>query len=209
MPDRIQGRIDAHAGPSQSRTINRGVSRNADSRYRGHMGHSFIRKSIGARIMGLAAAATMTLGAAACSSDEPAEEAPADNAATTTETTETTTPNAESETREAPPAGESETGGEPFTTTQGSTTITVTPGSPVPLNETMTVAWNSEGHASCGTILTLTTPDGMLLRFDPDAGCSGEFSESLMESLGATAGTWTLSLMGTPDGDIEVPIDVS
>ena len=201
MPERIQGRIDAHAGPSQSTTINRGFSHNADSRYRGHMGHSFMSESIGAKIMGLAAAATMTLGAAACSSDEPAEEAPADNAATT--------PNAESETREAPPAGESETGGEPLTTTQGSTTITVTPGSPVPLNETMTVAWNSEGHASCGTILTLTTPDDMLLRFDPDAGCSGEFSESLMESLGATAGTWTLSLMGTPDGDIEVPIDVS
>ncbi|AYJ32594.1 hypothetical protein D4R08_03950 [Corynebacterium xerosis] len=156
--------------------------------------------------MGLAAAATMTLGAAACSSDEPAEEAPADNAATTTETTSTI---AESEAREAPPAGESEAMGEPFTTTQGSTTITVTPGNPVPLNETMTVAWNSEGHASCGTIVTLTTPDDMLLRFDPDAGCSGEFSESLMERLGATAGTWTLSLMGTPDGDIEVPIDVS
>ncbi|WP_162986115.1 hypothetical protein [Corynebacterium xerosis] len=206
MPERIQGRIDAHAGPSQSTTINRGFSHNADSRYRGHMGHSFMRKSIGARIMGLAAAATMTLGAAACSSDEPAEEAPADNAATTTETTSTI---AESEAREAPPAGESEAMGEPFTTTQGSTTITVTPGNPVPLNETMTVAWNSEGHASCGTIVTLTTPDDMLLRFDPDAGCSGEFSESLMERLGATAGTWTLSLMGTPDGDIEVPIDVS
>ncbi|QGS35348.1 hypothetical protein FOB82_10795 [Corynebacterium xerosis] len=173
------------------------------------MGHSFMHKSIGAKIMGLAAAATMTLGAAACSSDEPAEEAPADNPATTTETTDTTTPNSESGTREAPPAGESEAMSEPFTAAQGSTTITVTPGNPVPLNETMTVAWNSEGHASCGTILTLTTPDGMPLRFDPDAGCSGEFSESLMESLGATAGTWTLSLMGTPDGDIEVPIDVS
>ena len=55
----------------------------------------------------------------------------------------------------------------------------------------------------------LLSPDKTVLLPDPDAGCSGEFSESLMESLGATAGTWTLSLMGTPDGDIEVPIDVS
>lgn len=172
-----------------------------------------------ARVLALAAAATLTLGAAACSDDDATDDTTND-AATATDTaadaeSPTTDANspaddadaAASHSEEAPDDGDEggEGGGEPFTMTQGSTIVTVSPAQNVPLNERITVTWNSEGHASCGTMVTFTTPDDLLLRMDPDAGYSGEFSESL----DATAGTYILTLMGTPDGDIEVPIEVS
>lgn len=186
------------------------------------MRHSFTDKRTIARGLVLAAAA-LTLGAAACSDDDATDDTTND-AATATDTaadaeSPTTDANspaddadaAASHSEEAPDEGDDgdEGGGEPFTMTQGSTTVTVSPAQNVPLNERITVTWNSEGHASCGTMVTFTTPDDLLLRMDPNAGCSGEFSERLDESLGATAGTYILTLMGTPDGDIEVPIEVS
>ena len=181
------------------------------------MRHSFTGKRTMARGLALATAATLTLGIAACGDGESTEDTArqtTNGTATTTDTTTTTTdsPAATTSAADDAEAGSSSSKeapeGEPYTMTQGSTTVTVSPGQTVPLNEIMTVTWNSERQSSCGTILTLMTAKNEMLRFEPDAGCSGEFSESLDESLGATAGTWTLMLVGTPDGDIELPIEV-
>lgn len=175
------------------------------------MRHTLHGKSTWTKAGAMAAAAALTLGLAACG-DDGAEEAPGTEASTESPATEADATEADA------PADDAEAGassseeapeGEPYTMTQGSTTVTVSPGQSIPLNEIMTVTWNSEGHSSCGTMVTLVTPDDLLLRYDGDAGCTGEFSESLQESLGAIAGTWTLTLMGTPDGEIEVPIEVS
>lgn len=193
------------------------LAHHARNPYRGPMRHSFTGKRTIARGLALATAVTLTLGIAACGDGESTEDTARQTTNGTATTTDTTTTTTDSPAATTSAADDAEAGSssseeapesEPYTMTQGSTTVTVSPGQTVPLNEIMTVSWNSEGQSSCGTILTLMTAKNEMLRFEPDAGCSGEFSESLDESLGATAGTWTLTLMGTPDGDIELPIEV-
>ncbi len=166
-------------------------------------------KSTRTKALALTAAATLTLGLAACGNvgtDKKADDA----AATETATTETSTADAP---KNSAPQSASETPaaptGEGIVETKGSTTVTIGPSKNPKLNEPLKVTWNSEGHSDCGTIVVLRTPDGLMLQFNPNAGCTGEFTESMDESLGSKAGTWTLMLKGTPDGDFEIPFDVS
>ncbi|MFD5867223.1 hypothetical protein ACFWGD_01225 [Corynebacterium sp. NPDC060344] len=182
---------------------------------------SFPAKMTSARGLAASAAVALALGLAACgagsdsesdtNTDTTTDTGTATDTATTTENQGTDAPATDTSAATESAAKEGDEGSsssEPFAMTEGSTTVTIDPGQAIPLNEMMRVTWDSEGHSTCGTILTLMTPDNLMLRFDADAGCSGEFRESLDQSLGATAGTWTLMLAGTPDGDIEVPIEV-